>query len=141
MVRDMNQDDIRVLVVDDSAVIRACYAIGSAPRRTCRWRYGPRRVRRLEKVVALRPDVITLDLQMPGMDGLAVLDAVLNIAPIPVIMVSCADAGRCCGDARCPRSRARSTTWPSRSEIHAKRDSRMSCWRKYARQPVWMCTA
>jgi len=89
MVRDMSQDDIRVLVVDDSAVIRAllCDRIGAARdlsvAGTARDGYDA-----IEKVVTLRPDVITLDLQMPGMDGLAVLDAVLGIAPIPVIMVS-----------------------------------------------------
>jgi two-component system chemotaxis response regulator CheB len=36
----------------------------------------------------LRPDVVTLDLQMPGMDGLEVLDAMLDKDPVPVIMVS-----------------------------------------------------
>jgi two-component system, chemotaxis family, protein-glutamate methylesterase/glutaminase len=89
MVRDMNQDDIRVLVVDDSAVIRTllCDRISAAPGLCVAGKARDGRDA-LEKVVALRPDLITLDLQMPGMDGLAVLDAVLNIAPIPVIMVS-----------------------------------------------------
>ena len=32
----------------------------------------------IASVAALRPDVITLDLQMPGMDGLAVLDVILE---------------------------------------------------------------
>jgi two-component system chemotaxis response regulator CheB len=36
----------------------------------------------------LRPDVITLDIQMPNMDGLATLDAILARRPVPVIMVS-----------------------------------------------------
>jgi two-component system chemotaxis response regulator CheB len=89
MVQDMSQDDIRVLVVDDSAVIRTllCDRIGAAPGLSVAGKARDGRDA-IEKVLALRPDVITLDLQMPGMDGLAVLDAVLNIAPIPVIMVS-----------------------------------------------------
>jgi len=85
----MTQENIRVLVVDDSAVIRKliCDQIAAVPGlsvagRACDGREA------LEKVAALRPDVITLDLQMPGMDGLAVLDAVLSSNPLPVIMVS-----------------------------------------------------
>jgi two-component system, chemotaxis family, protein-glutamate methylesterase/glutaminase len=89
MVQDMKENRTRVLVVDDSAVVRRllCDRIGDAPDLMVA---GTARDGRdaLDKVASLHPDVITLDLQMPGMDGLAVLDAVLNSAPIPVIMVS-----------------------------------------------------
>lgn len=85
----MSDKDIRVLVVDDSAVIRTilCDRISAAPGLCVAGKARDGRDA-LEKVVSLHPDVITLDLQMPGMDGLAVLDAVLEIAPIPIIMVS-----------------------------------------------------
>jgi two-component system, chemotaxis family, protein-glutamate methylesterase/glutaminase len=85
----MPQDDIRVLVVDDSAVSRAilCDQIEAAPGMSVAGRARDGRAA-LEKVDTLHPDVITLDLQMPGMDGLAVLDAMLATNPIPVIMVS-----------------------------------------------------
>jgi two-component system chemotaxis response regulator CheB len=42
----------------------------------------------IEKFQALKPDVVTLDVQMPGMDGLTALDKLLAIQPVPVIMVS-----------------------------------------------------
>jgi len=85
----MPLEDIRVLVVDDSAVSRAiiCDQIEAAPGMSVAGRAHDGHAA-LEKVAALHPDVITLDLQMPGMDGLAVLDAVLAANPIPVIMVS-----------------------------------------------------
>ncbi len=85
----MMQEAIRVLVVDDSAVIRAmiCDRLEAAPDLSV---VGKARdgAEALAKVAELRPNVVTLDLQMPGMDGLAVLDAMFEIAPIPVIMVS-----------------------------------------------------
>jgi two-component system, chemotaxis family, protein-glutamate methylesterase/glutaminase len=85
----MTQEDIRVLVVDDSAVSRAiiCDQIEAAPGMSVAGRARDGHAA-LEKVASLHPDVITLDLQMPGMDGLAVLDAMLATNPIPVIMVS-----------------------------------------------------
>jgi two-component system, chemotaxis family, protein-glutamate methylesterase/glutaminase len=85
----MSQDNIRVLVVDDSAVSRAmiCNQIEAAPDMSLAGmaRNGSDAI---DKAGSLRPDVITLDLRMPDMDGLEVLDVILRHDPIPVIMVS-----------------------------------------------------
>ena len=80
---------IRVLIVDDSAVVRKVFSeelaqekdleiIGTAP--------DPYVAR--EKIVSLRPDVITLDIEMPRMDGLTFLGKLMKHFPIPVIIVS-----------------------------------------------------
>ena len=80
---------IRVLIVDDSAFIRNALSgmlskspdidvIGIA-------RNGEDA---LTKVVELSPDVMTLDIEMPGMNGLQVLKTVMAEHPLPVIMVS-----------------------------------------------------
>lgn len=88
------QDDgaakpIRVLVVDDSPVIRQvlCQLMNSAEGIevvgvACDG------VEALEKIEALSPDLVTLDVQMPKMDGLATLEAALAKRPLPIIMVS-----------------------------------------------------
>lgn len=80
---------IRVLVVDDSAVVRKIFSeglskeedievVGTAP--------DPYVAR--EKIVALKPDVITLDIEMPRMDGLTFLRKLMKHYPLPVIIVS-----------------------------------------------------
>jgi two-component system, chemotaxis family, protein-glutamate methylesterase/glutaminase len=80
---------IRVLVVDDSALIRqlmrkvldgaeGILVVGTAA--------NPNEAR--EKIKALNPDVITLDVEMPGMDGLSFLKRLMNLRPTPVVMVS-----------------------------------------------------
>lgn len=80
---------IRVLVVDDSALIRQLLTrmlneahdievIGSAA--------DPYAAR--EKIKALNPDVITLDVEMPRMDGLTFLENLMRLRPMPVVMVS-----------------------------------------------------
>lgn len=85
----MTHRNLRVLVVDDSQLIRALISdlleeasdidvIGTAAD-------GMEAVRMSR---SLKPDVITLDVQMPKMDGLQTLEKILEQQPIPVIMVS-----------------------------------------------------
>jgi two-component system, chemotaxis family, protein-glutamate methylesterase/glutaminase len=79
---------IRILVVDDSALVRKLLGrvFGAEPDfEVAVARDG---VEALEQLDAFRPDVITLDVHMPGMDGLACLDQIMVRRPCPVVMVS-----------------------------------------------------
>lgn len=80
---------IRVLVVDDSAVVRKVFSeelgrepdievVGTAP--------DPYVAR--DKIVNLKPDVVTLDIEMPRMDGITFLRKLMKYFPLPVIIVS-----------------------------------------------------
>ena len=80
---------IRVLIVDDSALIREVLTrtlgrdgdiivVGAAE--------DPIDAR--EKIKTLNPDVVTLDIEMPNMNGLAFLDKLMRLHPLPVVMVS-----------------------------------------------------
>jgi two-component system chemotaxis response regulator CheB len=79
----------RVLIVDDSALIRSVLSeiiakqvdlevVGAAP--------DPLVAR--EMIRALNPDVLTLDIEMPRMDGLDFLEKLMRLRPMPVVMVS-----------------------------------------------------
>ncbi|MFO7305959.1 MAG: chemotaxis response regulator protein-glutamate methylesterase [Gammaproteobacteria bacterium] len=80
---------IRVLIVDDSALVRKLLTemlsrdreiqvVGTAA--------DPYVAR--EKIKQLNPDVITLDVEMPRMDGLTFLENLMRLRPMPVVMVS-----------------------------------------------------
>ncbi|MBY0355122.1 MAG: chemotaxis response regulator protein-glutamate methylesterase [Rickettsiales bacterium] len=80
---------IKVLVVDDSAFYRTLFSgmlsaqqdievIGSAS--------DPFEAR--EKIKQLNPDVLTLDIEMPRMDGISFLEKIMTLRPMPVIMLS-----------------------------------------------------
>lgn len=80
---------IRVLIVDDSATVRNVLSkelaqdpeievVGAAP--------DPFVAR--DMIVELRPDIMTLDVEMPRMDGITFLGKVMRYMPMPVIMVS-----------------------------------------------------
>lgn len=84
-----------VLVVDDSAFMRKLIAemieldgtfkvIGSAADG----------VEALEKVRSLSPDIVTLDIEMPRLDGLHALEQIMNEMPRPVVMLSAAGSER-----------------------------------------------
>ena len=80
---------IRVLIVDDSALVRKILSeelgkqgdievVATAP--------DPYVAR--EKIARLRPDVVTLDVEMPRMDGLSFLAKLMRHFPLPVVVLS-----------------------------------------------------
>jgi two-component system chemotaxis response regulator CheB len=80
---------VRVLVVDDSAFMRKALSsmLASEPRLTV---IGTARngEEAIHKVAELKPDVVTLDVEMPGMGGLEALKQIMAQHPVPVVMVS-----------------------------------------------------
>jgi two-component system chemotaxis response regulator CheB len=79
----------KVLIVDDSALMRqllsellgrepALQVVGVAPDPYVAW----------DKIQTLAPDVLTLDVEMPKMDGLTFLEKLMRAHPMPVVMVS-----------------------------------------------------
>jgi two-component system chemotaxis response regulator CheB len=85
----MRKKKIKVLIVDDSAVVRKVFqeelsreadieVVGTAP--------DPYVAR--DKIVNLQPDVVTLDIEMPRMDGITFLKKLMRHYPLPVIIVS-----------------------------------------------------
>ncbi|HET8708259.1 MAG TPA: chemotaxis response regulator protein-glutamate methylesterase, partial [Pseudomonadales bacterium] len=80
---------IKVLVIDDSALIRRVLTeiINSEPDMTViDTASDPLEAR--EKIKRLNPDVLTLDVEMPKMDGITFLKNLMRLRPMPVIMVS-----------------------------------------------------
>ncbi len=79
---------IRVLVVDDSALMRKFLARIFAAADGFEVETARDGVDALSKIAAFRPDVVTLDVEMPNMDGLECLDRIMVEHPCPVVMVS-----------------------------------------------------
>jgi len=80
---------IKVLVVDDSALVRKLLTDELSRYRDIEVVGGamdPYVAR--DKIVRLKPDVITLDLEMPRMDGLSFLSKLMKFHPLPVVVVS-----------------------------------------------------
>jgi two-component system chemotaxis response regulator CheB len=79
----------RVVVVDDSALVRSLLAeiINRQPDMQCVGTAADPLIAR-ETIRALNPDVITLDVEMPRMDGLDFLGKLMRLRPMPVVMVS-----------------------------------------------------
>jgi two-component system chemotaxis response regulator CheB len=80
---------IRVVVVDDSALVRSMLTeiINRQPDMECIGAAADPLVAR-EMIRNLNPDVITLDVEMPRMDGIDFLSKLMRLRPMPVVMVS-----------------------------------------------------
>jgi two-component system chemotaxis response regulator CheB len=85
----IRESKIRVLIVDDSAIVRKVLTdalsgeadievVGTAP--------DPFVAR--DKILSLQPDVLTLDIEMPRMDGVTFLKKLMHHHPMPVIVIS-----------------------------------------------------
>jgi two-component system, chemotaxis family, protein-glutamate methylesterase/glutaminase len=88
-LKESIMEKTKVLIVDDSALVRqlltellsrdaSLEVVGAASDPYAAW----------EKIKALNPNVLTLDVEMPRMDGLAFLERLMRIRPMPVLMVS-----------------------------------------------------
>lgn len=85
----LNQRKIRVLVVDDSAVARAFLIKGLAAYPYIEVvGYAINALDAKAKILRLHPDVMTLDVEMPGTNGIDFLSQLLPEHPLPVILVS-----------------------------------------------------
>ena len=80
---------IRVLIIDDSATMRSILAarLVNAPDIQIVGTAADANEGRAQ-IKALEPDVVTLDIEMPGMNGLEFLDKIMTLRPTPVIIVS-----------------------------------------------------
>lgn len=92
----MSPRKVKVLIVDDSAVVRRLLSdsisrepdlevIGTAP--------DPYVAR--DKILTLHPDVLTLDIEMPRMDGLTFLSKLMHFHPLPVVVISSVGQASC----------------------------------------------
>jgi len=80
---------IKVLIIDDSAVVRQVLAgeLSKSPEiEVVGTAIDPYVAR--DKIMSLRPDVLTLDIEMPRMDGLTFLGKLMKHHPLPVVVVS-----------------------------------------------------
>ena len=79
---------IRVLVVDDSALVRKLFGRVLGDQADFEVQFARNGVEALQRVEEFRPAVVTLDVQMPEMNGLECLDRIMVENPCPVVMVS-----------------------------------------------------
>ena len=85
----MSQKPIRVLVADDSALMRDMISgmLSSDPEIEVVGAVPDPIIAR-EKIKQLNPDVLTLDIEMPRMDGITFLEKLMALRPMPVVMIS-----------------------------------------------------
>lgn len=89
LIRKSDEDVVKVIVIDDSAFMRKSLTLMLESDPEIRVVATAQDGREgLEKITDFRPDIVTLDIEMPGMDGLTALKAIMEQMPVPVLMVS-----------------------------------------------------
>ncbi len=84
-----SQQTVRVLIVDDSAFVRRTITkiLEQDPRiEVVGTAWDGKEA--IDKILHLRPDVVTMDLNMPNMNGMEAIDIIMREMPLPVIVVS-----------------------------------------------------
>jgi two-component system, chemotaxis family, protein-glutamate methylesterase/glutaminase len=86
------EDPVRVLVVDDSPVSRRVI-ISQLSRDSCVAVVGEAQngIEALKKVLELKPDLVTIDIQMPVMNGLKAIEQIMMQAPVPILVLTALD--------------------------------------------------
>jgi two-component system, chemotaxis family, protein-glutamate methylesterase/glutaminase len=79
---------IKILVVDDSALVRKLIGQAFSTQTDFEVQFARNGREALAAIASSPPDVVTLDVHMPEMDGLACLDRIMIETPCPVVMVS-----------------------------------------------------
>ncbi len=85
----MTNGKIKVLIVDDSALVRQVLtAVLSSDNKIEVIGAAKDPIDAREQIKRLNPDVLTLDIEMPKMDGISFLEKIMTLRPMPVVMVS-----------------------------------------------------
>jgi two-component system chemotaxis response regulator CheB len=88
-MKQSEENIIKVIVIDDSAFMRKSLTLMLESDREIRVIATARDGNDgIEKISKLKPDIVTLDIEMPGMDGLTALKIIMEQMPVPVLMVS-----------------------------------------------------
>ena len=88
-VSSHKSDTIKVIIVDDSAFMRALLSkLLNKDKKITVVATAEDPLDAREKIKTHNPDVLTLDIEMPKMNGLSFLDKIMSLRPMPVIMVS-----------------------------------------------------
>ena len=89
VMKQSEENLIKVLIIDDSAFMRKSLTLMLESDREIRV-IGTARDGNdgIDKINKLKPDLVTLDIEMPGMDGLTALKVIMEQMPLPVLMVS-----------------------------------------------------
>lgn len=81
--------EARVLVVDDSAAMRALFSdVLEQAKNVCVVGAAASADDARKQIAELKPNVLTLDVEMPGMSGIEFLAEIMQTAPMPVVMLS-----------------------------------------------------
>ncbi|MGD1046620.1 MAG: chemotaxis response regulator protein-glutamate methylesterase [Bacteroidota bacterium] len=88
-MKQSEENLIKVIIIDDSAFMRKSLTLMlESDKEICVIATARDGNEGIDKISKLKPDIVTLDIEMPGMDGLTALKIIMEQMPVPVLMVS-----------------------------------------------------